>query len=150
MIMKVKFLTLALCCTVLMTALASCSASVEAPVGVGRDEVTGTETKDVMGTTAGTESNDGPESNDGQEQLPNHNGYASYSGSEAEGNLTYITHTGKVLKDFSKFDGLGRDFFSDTSDKTNGSWYCGVTVRDEATGKVTVKYDRAPDVFEAM
>ena len=155
MIMKAKIVIFSLCIALLVPFLASCSVSVEAPVGVGRDEVSSGDAESVMG---GVESDSGSNEDNtagttesvGNETVPNPTGYASYSGSEAEGNLTYITHTGKVLTDFSAFDSLGRDFFSDTSDKTNGSWYCGVTVRDEATGKVTVKYDRAPDVFEAL
>ena len=40
-------------------------------------------------------------------------GYASYSGTEAGGDLTYVTHKGKTITDFSFLDGLSRNFFSD-------------------------------------
>ncbi|MBR6807217.1 MAG: polysaccharide deacetylase family protein [Clostridia bacterium] len=143
--LKKKISALSVALVLAVSQLCACTSSENATIGMGRDEVTDTES--VMGIPEGTDST--PTSGEGTPPIE-HGGYASYSGSEAEGNLTYITHTGKVLTDFSKFDSLGRDFFSDTSDKTNGSWYCGVTVRDEVTGKVTVKYDRAPDVFEAL
>ena len=50
----------------------------------------------------------------------------------------------------STLDGLSRNFFSDTADKENGSWFCGNTVRNEATGEVQVIFDRADDVFDAL
>lgn len=129
----------------LCAVLLSCSAEVNVPTGISRDELTEKETISVIGGTSQESGTNGDET-----PTPEPTGYASYSGSEAEGNLTYVTYKGKVLTDFSKFDSLGRNFFSDTADTKNGSWYCGVTVRDEATGKVTVKSERAADVLEAM
>lgn len=86
------------------------------------------------------------------ETLPQDNEvrYAEYSGSEAEGNLTYTTYNGKKITDFSFLDGLGRDFFSDTGDKTTGSWFCGKTERDLTTGKVTYIWDRAPETLATL
>lgn len=77
-------------------------------------------------------------------------GYASYSGTEAGGDLVYVTYKGKRVSDFSFLDGLSRNFFSDTSDKENGSWFCGSTERDLTTGEVRVIFDRAQDVFDAL
>lgn len=77
-------------------------------------------------------------------------GFASYSGSTAEGNLVYTTYKGKVISDFSFLDGITKDFFSDVSGDDTGSWFCGKTERDESTGEVTLIWDRAADVISAM
>ena len=78
-------------------------------------------------------------------------GYASYEGSELGGNLSYTTYKGKNITDFSFLDGLSKNFFSDTDpNDPTGSWYCGKTERNEATGEVRVIYDRAADVLDAM
>ncbi|MBR5447130.1 MAG: hypothetical protein IKV40_01770, partial [Clostridia bacterium] len=133
-----KLLTVILIASML---LVSC-AQVERPaMGAGKDtgiteSVPDTDTAPVGADTAEPEDDAG--------------GYASYSGTEAGGDLTYITHKGKKLTDFSFLDGLSKDFFSDTADKTNGSWFCGSTVRDLTTGEVTVVFDRASDVFDAL
>lgn len=77
--------------------------------------------------------------------------FASYSGKESDGSLKYTTHNGKTIDDFSFLNGLSRNFFSDTdkSDPT-GSWYCGKTERDEATGEVRVIFDRAADTLDTL
>lgn len=123
--------------------LVSCG-NVEKPaMGAGKDTgyVESTSPADTVPAGVDTSAPD-----DGDEEI----GYASYSGTEAGGDLTYTTHKGKKLTDFSFLDGLSKDFFSDTADKTNGSWFCGNTVRDEATGEVQVIFDRADDVFDAL
>ena len=121
-------------------------------VGADTDGLSDTEggtDKDTEGGTEGTE-NDDTDGDDGHTQTVT--GFAEYYGTEAEGNLTYITHTGKklTLSELKKLDGLSKNFFSDTSDMENGSWFCGKTVRDEKTGEVQVIFDRAADVFDAM
>ncbi|MBQ6788798.1 MAG: polysaccharide deacetylase family protein [Clostridia bacterium] len=122
--------------------LVSCGHVEKPAVGAGRD----------TGYTESTESEDtlpaGADTSVPEDEAEN--GYASYSGTEAGGDLTYTTYKGKKLTDFSFLDGLSRDFFSDTADKTNGSWFCGNTVRDAGTGEVTVIFDRADDVFDAL
>lgn len=77
-------------------------------------------------------------------------GKASYSGTEAGGDITYTSARGKKITDFSFLNGLSRNFFSDTGDRENGSWYCGKTERDPVTGRVTVLSERAPDVLAAI
>lgn len=84
-----------------------------------------------------------------KEKLPP-TGYASYSGTEAGGNITYTSARGRKITDFSFLNGLSRNFFSDTGDKENGSWYCGKTERDPVTGDVRIISERAPDVLEAI
>ena len=123
--------------------LVSCG-NVEKPaMGAGKDTgyVESTSPADTVPAGADTSAPD-----DGDEEI----GYASYSGTEAGGDLTYTTYKGKKLTDFSFLDGLSRNFFSDTADKENGSWFCGNTVRNEATGEVQVIFDRADDVFDAL
>ena len=123
--------------------LVSCG-NVEKPaMGAGKDTgyVESTSPADTVPAGADTSAPD-----DGDEEI----GYASYSGTEAGGDLTYTTYKGKKLTDFSFLDGLSKNFFSDTADKENGSWFCGNTVRNEATGEVQVIFDRADDVFDAL
>ena len=94
-----------------------------------------------------------PESSDttaAEPEDPAETGMASYDGSELGGNLSYTTYKGKKITDFSFLDGLSKNFFSDTSDKEHGSWYCGKTTRNLATGEVTVVSERAKDVLDAM
>lgn len=59
--------------------------------------------------------------------------------------------TGTVSRpaDLSFLNGLSKGFFSD-ADQTSGSWYPGKTVRDLATGEVTVSWDRAADTMAAL
>ena len=123
--------------------LVSCGQVEKPAIGAGRDTgyAESTATTDTLPAGADTSAPD-----DGDEEI----GYASYSGTEAGGDLSYTTYKGKKLTDFSFLDGLSRDFFSDTADKTNGSWFCGNTVRDAGTGEVTVIFDRADDVFDAL
>ncbi len=79
-------------------------------------------------------------------------GRASRSGSEQNGDLTYTTWKGTVLSDFSFLNGLSRNYFSDvdTAADPNGSWYCGKTTRDPATGEETLLWDRAQDVLDTI
>ena len=135
-----KILALLLLVSIL---LVSCG-NVEKPaMGAGKDTgyVESTSPADTVPAGADTSAPD-----DGDEEI----GYASYSGTEAGGDLTYTTYKGKKLTDFSFLDGLSKNFFSDTADKENGSWFCGNTVRNEATGEVQVIFDRADDVFDAL
>lgn len=134
--------------TILLIALlTSCSAPVSdtspSTAGVGRDS--------SAVSSPAESATVGEGSSAVQTDTPVTEGYASYTGSELGGNLSYTTYKGKTLTDFSFLDGLSKNFFSDTdkSDPT-GSWYCGKTERDEATGEVKVIFDRAADVLDAM
>ncbi len=135
--------------------LTSCAMEPAVAVGVGRTEAPtngqSTPATDSSESEDGTVGTDSGESEPEGEDVPVTEGFASYSGSEAEGNLKYVTHKGKVLSDFSFLDGLSKNFFSDTdpSDK-QGTWYCGKTVRDLETGEVTLVFDRAADVLDAI
>lgn len=133
-----KLISVMILASLLLTACAEAEL-LEAPstAGVGRTTAVSAGVPEESSTEAETED-------------PAIKGEASYDGSELGGNLTYTTYKGKTISDFSFLDGLSKGFFSDTSDKEYGSWYCGRTVRNLATGEVTVMSERAPDVLDAM
>jgi len=137
-----KFISTLLLCAVLTSCASGAPSTEPSTNGAGRDStaVSAPEGTVSAGATSAEETD-----------VPETEGYASYTGSELGGNLTYTTYKGKIITDFSFADGLSKDFFSDTdkSDPT-GSWYCGKTERNEATGEVKVIFDRAADVFDAM
>ncbi len=133
-------ITSALTFLLALALLVSCGAGGDDLVIVGRDNVTAStaDTADITEASDTAAAGDSPLA------------FASYSGTEAGGDLTYTTCRGKTITDFSFLDGLSRDFFSDTADKENGSWYCGISKRDPESGEVTTVMERAADVLEAL
>ncbi len=126
-------------------ALSSC-ASDPAPSGVGVTP-SSSEARSEDATVNPGENTSG---NKGDDQALS--GRASFSGSEAAGDLKYTTFEGKQITDFSFLNGLNRNFFSDVdsvSDPT-GSWFCGKTSYDPETKTSAVVWDRASDVLETM
>ena len=129
----------------LLTSCGSGAAPSTGGAGAIPDVLPGVSTGD--GTTAPI-----PEESGGVGNTQTPTGRASYTGSAEAGDLVYTTYDGRVIDDFSFLDGLNRNFFSDVdsaSDPT-GSWFCGRTERDPATGESRIVWDRASDVLEAI
>ncbi len=81
---------------------------------------------------------------------PTPTGWASVSGSSSTGDLVYTRADGKKITDFSFLDSVSRDYMPDNGDPDTGSWYCGKTERDPATGVVTKVWDRAPETLALL
>lgn len=141
--MRFKKSALVLCALsiCLCVAMSSCTADSGVRDGVGRENVNVGEASTDRLTESDTVSTQPVETDSGR---------ASYSGTEAGGNITYTSAQGRKLTDFSFLDGLSKDFFSDTGDKENGSWYCGRTERDPSSGEIRHISERASDVLEAI
>lgn len=77
-------------------------------------------------------------------------GWATVSGSEAGGDLTYTRPDGTKITDFSFLNDKSRDFLPDAGDLENGSWYCGKTDRDPDTGEVTVVFERSAETLALL
>ncbi len=77
-------------------------------------------------------------------------GWASVTGSYAAGDLVYTRADGTTLSDFSFLDSASHEYMPDSGDPDTGSWYCGKTERDLATGEVTKVWDRAPETLALL
>ena len=147
MIKNMKKIISILLVIVTAATLVSCGLRDDVAEGAGRVQNTAQAPSTAPSAATGTSKPTASETK--TEPAPVPTGKATYSGTEAGGDLVYTTFLGNKITDFSFLDGLSKNFFSDTGDLENGSWYCGKTVRDDA-GNVTVVMERAADVLDAI